>query len=183
MQKTDLVAIYSELRKHLNLSLMAIGLLATCPDLSCLTNCVITLGKFPIPLGYCAEQLCPTGAIPPQDVISNSLVLLVRTIFKESYAALRIYGEETDQWHGKLERQDWYQYLRLMRNSMEHSSLLDPRFDFCENDIKNNLPLVWNGKRLDVAMNGQPIDFDFFSPLDVIDLLAEAEDYILNHMT
>jgi len=182
MDKKDLLGIYSELRNYLDSSLLAIGLLATCPDLPRLKSSSIRFGGLLIPLGYCLERLSPTGKTPPQGVITNSIALLVRTVFKESFAALKIYGEETDQWFGKLERQDWYQYLRLMRNSMEKTSLLDLRFAFTKNDIENNLPLTWNGKRLDAAMNGLPIDFDLFSPSDALDLLAEAEDYILNQM-
>lgn len=182
MTKKELLAIYSELRKYLNVGILATGLLATCEDLGQLRNKIIRLGEVTVPLADCLDRISPTGKPPSKDLIENMLVLLVRTVFKESFGALKMYGEETDQWAGKLERQDWYQYMRMMRNSMEKSSLLDQRFAFTPNDITNNLPIDWNGRRLDPAMNDLAIDFDSFSPLNAMELLDTAEDYIMNEM-
>jgi hypothetical protein len=182
MTKTELLKVYVELRRNLAASLVSAGLLGTCQDLKPLESCVIKLGDLPVPLKQELRYVFPDGPPAPIELRNNFICISVRTVYKEAFQSLNIYAKETGQWRGALKREGWFQFLRIMRNLLEHTPLTDARFHFTDIDKRHNLPLVWRGKRIDVAMDGLPIDFSFFSPSDALNLLADAECYIKNSM-
>jgi len=182
MTKTELLSVYGVLRQFVDTTLISLGLLATCETPNDLATLNVKLGDLVIPLGSRLKSVFPEGQSPSRELRNNFLLLVVRTAFKEAFQALRLYANQTDQWFGALERQNWFQFLRMVRNSFEHSALTDARFGFTENDMAHNLPVSWRGKRLDAEMDGLEIDFSFFSPTDVITLLGDAEQYVRQHM-
>lgn len=184
MDKNEALAVFSALADYIDSTLIATGLLVRSADYSMLRGRSIMLGTVPILLDGALERVRPGGGAPRQSVISNAVCIGVRAALKEAYQALKAYARDTNQLRGGLDKEAWFKFLRLMRNSLEHSSPTCPKFCFRDPrwGMDRDLPMTWSGKTLTAAMDGKLIDKDFFSLTDALALVAAAEDYIIREM-
>ncbi len=53
------------------------------------------------------------------------------------------------------------------------------RFEFNSGDIKR-LPVVWNGKEINLAMKGQDLEPGFFGLVEAWQLFLEYENFVNN---
>lgn len=184
MDKNETLAVFSALADYIDSTLIATGLLVTSGDYTMLRGRSIMLGAVPVLLDGALERVRPGGGTLRQSVISNAVCIAVRAALKEAYQALDAYARDTSQLRGGLDKEAWFQFLRLMRNSLEHSGPTRPTFCFRQpgRDMDRALPVTWNGRTLTAAMHGTPIDANFFSLTDVLALVAAAEGYVITKM-
>jgi len=184
MDKNETLAVFSALADYIDSTLIATGLLVTSGDYTMLRGRSIMLGAVPVLLDGALERVRPGGGALRQSVISNAVCIAVRAALKEAYQALDAYARDTKQLRGGLDKEAWFQFLRLMRNSLEHSGPTCPKFCFRHPrwGMDKYLPVTWSGKTLTGAMDGSPIDVGFFSLTDALALVAAAENYVITKM-
>ena len=90
--------------------------------------------------------------------------MLVRNFTLDYFESLKAYCRETDQ-QSKLKSQPWYQFVRMMRNSLTH----DRHWRFNPHD-KTLLPVSWRGKTIAISMDGDEPDFEFYDWWDACEL-------------
>lgn len=95
----------------------------------------------------------------------------LRTFVTESFEKLRGYCESTGQ-ERLFKRQPWYQFARLVRNSLKHSQ----HWSFNSYDL-TILPTSWHDKSIDAEMNGQEMTWEFFDAFDSLELWDDMYDF------
>ena len=93
--------------------------------------------------------------------------LHLRTFVTESFEMIRLYCEERNE-SNLLKRQSWYQFARMIRNSLKH----DQRWNFNSYDL-SLLPINWNGRIIESTMGNQDITWSFFDSFDALELWDE----------
>jgi hypothetical protein len=93
--------------------------------------------------------------------------LHLRTFVTESFEKIRQFCEEQNE-STSLKRQSWYQFARMVRNSLKHNQ----RWNFNKYDL-SLLPIDWNGKFIDSTMNNQEMTWSFFDSFDALELWDE----------
>lgn len=82
--------------------------------------------------------------------------MALRNMTSDTYEAVYDYCES----HGQLpsmQVQDWYQFARVIRNSLTHTQC----FKF-HSRVLAILPVTWKGRTIDASMNGLEVPFTFF---------------------
>ena len=97
--------------------------------------------------------------------------MMLRNFTLDSFEAVRRYCDETGQ-RTKLLAQDWYQFTRMMRNSLTHTQT----WHFRDYD-RRELPVSWRGKTINESMEGQESDFDFYNWWDGCELWEEINEF------
>ena len=93
--------------------------------------------------------------------------MLLRNFTLDLYEAVQRYCDKTGQ-ASKIRAQPWYQFARMIRNSLTHTQ----RWDFRKADLKV-LPVSWRGKKINASMNGQILSFTFYDWWDGCELYDE----------
>lgn len=88
----------------------------------------------------------------------------LRTFATESFEKTKRYCESTDQVQ-LFKKQPWYQFARMVRNSLKHSQ----HWSFNNYDL-SILPVTWQGKTIEAGMNGKEMTWEFFDPFDSLEL-------------
>lgn len=93
--------------------------------------------------------------------------MLLRNFTLDCFEAVRSYCEETNQ-SDKLKAQTWYEFTRMMRNSLTHTQ----RWHFRKYD-RDRLPVKWRNKTIELAMEDTEPDFNFYDWWDGCELWEE----------
>lgn len=97
--------------------------------------------------------------------------MLLRNLTQESLENLRDYCETTGQ-TSVMTAQPWYQFARMMRNALAH------HYEWHFNNYdKSILPVSWRSKTIDLSMDGQLVDFEFFDWYDGLELWQDMYDF------
>lgn len=135
---------------------------------------------------YCAPQSKPVppeagkfyevgfGGSPDFNVSRAAMEfakMLLRNFTLDSFEAARAYCDETGQL-AELKSQPWYEFTRMMRNSLTHTQ----RWHFRKYD-RDRLPVSWRGKVIDVSMEGTEPDFTFYDWWDGCELWEEMKAF------
>lgn len=97
--------------------------------------------------------------------------MLLRNFTLDTFEAVRAYCEETDQL-SELRSQPWYEFTRMMRNSLTHTQ----RWHFRKYD-KDRLPVKWRDKVIDISMEGTEPTFTFYDWWDGCELWEEMNTF------
>ena len=98
---------------------------------------------------------------------------VIRNCLKETFELVKSYGKETEQ-ADVIRAAPWYQFLRIVRNSLSH----DLRLDFRESDLKH-LPVTWSGLTIDRSMQNGPLQRPgFLSRAKTLELIDAVIDYV-----
>lgn len=100
--------------------------------------------------------------------------MLLRNFTLDSFEAVREYCVETDQM-AQMRSQSWYQFTRMMRNSLTHTQ----RWHFRSSE-RRLLPVSWRDKTIDVAMEGQEPNFTFYDWWDGCELWSEMHAFAVS---
>lgn len=73
---------------------------------------------------------------------------------------------------GALKGSDWYQFARMVRNALAH----DKNWRFKKYD-RSILPVTWNGKTIDEAMDDTEMTWEFFDSYDALELWDVMFDF------
>lgn len=73
----------------------------------------------------------------------------------------------TDQLNNSMQEQDWYEFTRVLVNTMSHSGKLDIYY---EKNLKNKLPITYKNHLITEDMHGKNIP----ATLDLVYELSEA---------
>jgi hypothetical protein len=112
-----------------------------------------------------------TGTLPHPWNVNRATIefskMLLRNFTLDSFEAVRAYCMKEHR-NDDLWKQPWYQFARMMRNSLTHTQ----RFDFRPPELKR-LPVTWRDKAITAEMNGQEPGFEFFDWWDGCELWQE----------
>jgi len=97
--------------------------------------------------------------------------MLLRNFTLDSFEAIKRYCEEMDQVE-KMRAEPWYQFTRIMRNSLTHTQ----RWNFNRYDL-TRLPVTWRDKTVDASMDGHEPDFEFYDWWDGCELWEEMNEF------
>lgn len=100
---------------------------------------------------------------------------VLRNCLKEMFELVKTYGEKTKQTQA-VEKAEWYQFLRMIRNCLSHDMLLD----FRPGDLKR-LPVKWAGITIDASMQGQALP-PTLTRSKSFDLIESVITYAENHV-
>lgn len=100
-----------------------------------------------------------------------------RAALKELFEVTKLYCEATDQ-SDLLVTQSWYQFWRILRNSLSH----DFRLQFREYD-KKQLPIRWGTVKLDASMEGKDLTQGMLSREELVAFLEHVDDFIANKLS
>lgn len=98
--------------------------------------------------------------------------MLIRGLIKESFEVVRTYAKSTQQ-SEKFRGQQWFQFFRLIRNSVSHNFC----FQFGDFD-KKILPVSWRGRTIEKHMEGQPLEVKFLGYEGVWELFFELAQFV-----
>ena len=102
---------------------------------------------------------------------------VLKNCIKEMFELVKAYGLETQQIK-LLRASPWYQFLRMVRNSLSHDFYL--RYN--EHDLKL-LPITWSGLTLTVTMNGSELPMaGFLTRMKVLELMDGVITYVEQHV-
>ena len=94
-----------------------------------------------------------------------------RNLIKESYEVAWSYTRDT-KFRPILKTQPWFHFTRLVRDAITH----DLHFRL-KKELKI-LPVSWNGKTIDIAMDDQEMSENFLDPLITIDLIVAITTFV-----
>ena len=182
MAKTrdELLYTLGIIRWSFTASMVSVWFLNTSPDRQCVEDIPLVFDDiFVAPYNF-AKSMLPIPQNMKDSLLRNFVLLNLRAVIISSYGALKTFGG-TEEVCTALKSQDWFKFLSIFRGSLDHS---DPagvpkwRLGYC----RNRLPVTWRGKTIEASMDGNPIKGNFFGPEDSIQLLADAEDYVEQHI-
>lgn len=102
---------------------------------------------------------------------------VLRNCIKEMFELVKTYGLETNQIK-LLRAAPWYQFLRMMRNSLSH----DFYVRYKEHDLKL-LPITWAGLTLTAAMDGSELPMaGFLTRMKILELMDDVIAYVEQHV-
>ena len=117
-------------------------------------------------------------------IINNFLKRsLLCTTLKDSYDAVHHYCNNGPcNQYGKLRRQDFFQYIRMIRNAMSHG------YRFCFSTMrpkeKNKIfPVKWNNKIITLDHEHQEITDKELEIKDILTFLDKLNDFTKNLLT
>lgn len=101
---------------------------------------------------------------------------VLRGCLKETYELIKLYSEETNQ-NNILKAAPWYQFLRVIRNSLSHNfCLVFNKYD------KSVLPVSWGGLTIDINMDGNELPMAGFLTIEnSLKLIDEVCLYVENN--
>lgn len=97
--------------------------------------------------------------------------LHLRAFVVETFEKLAAHCNLTGQ-SDALRTCDWYQFARMVRNALAHDQTW--RFNKYDRSI---LPVCWNGKTIDLALDGTMMTWRFFGPYDALELWDEMYEF------
>ena len=97
--------------------------------------------------------------------------MALRNMTSDTYEAVFEYCEA----HGQLpsmQAQDWYQFARVIRNSLTHTQFFrfHPR-------VLAILPVTWKGRTIDASRNGIEVPFTFFDWYVGLELFKDIYEF------
>ena len=97
----------------------------------------------------------------------NANRALVRNLIKETFRITQSYCTNSSQ-YDKLENMEWYQFTRLMVNSLSH----DFRWEFRSKDEKF-LPVEYKGISIQLDQKGRNLQMKLQTMVDLVDEIIE----------
>lgn len=117
------------------------------------------------------DQIGPEAA---KETKRNANRAVTRNAMKEAFRLTQAYCEASSQ-EGDLKSQPWYQFARILVNSLSHSF----RLDFRQHDLKK-LPVMYESEILDSTMNGKSVSM----PLSIlVKLLDDIVRFVSNDLS
>ena len=102
---------------------------------------------------------------------------VLRSCLKETYEVLKIECSAEDRMVA-LKRAPWYQFLRMVRNSLSH----DFNLNFRRHD-KTLLPVSWSGLTITEEMDGKELPMlAFLTRVKALELIDEVIEYSEQHL-
>lgn len=96
-----------------------------------------------------------------------------RNLLKEGFRITQSFCQHSGT-EAQLTRQPWYQFARIIVNSLSHNF----RFQFRPHDLKN-LPVNFRGQSIDASQDGQ----SFSMPLEIlVALYDEIVEFVINNL-
>ena len=109
------------------------------------------------------EQIGKHGNQALVETKRNANRFLTRNLLKEAFRITESYCTSTGQ-KNVLQNEAWYQFARIIVNSLSHNF----RLDFRSYD-KTLLPVSFKGIEMTESMNGKPISFKLQVLIDLVD--------------
>ena len=112
-------------------------------------------------------------------ILKNFFTTALRTVVRDSYEAIWQYCKATKE-TGNMELlrdQPWFQFLRVIRDAFSH----DAKWTFYS-QTKKILPIEWGGIKVAPDLEGKKLRFDHIPLTAFFDLLAAAEQFVVEHL-
>jgi hypothetical protein len=99
----------------------------------------------------------------------NANRFITRNMLKEVFRVSQSFAKD-NHLNDLMRNQDWYEYTRVIVNTMSHSGVLDINF---EQSMQKKLPIIYKNHQITESMHGQPIPI-------TMDLLYEITESIIS---
>ena len=172
--KPTLLSQLENAKNNFVLGLAAISLFANPEAFPLLEKSHVEFGKYKVPFKQVSNLLATKA--DREIAIKEFARSQLRALIKESFELIKDYCGNTDQ-SRKFEAEPWYQFARLMRNCLSHSG----RFEFSRYD-KGKLPITWETRTIDAALDRQSLKLNFFGWIQAWELFEEFEDFVNNRL-
>ncbi len=113
------------------------------------------------------DHLAAAGDHAQLETKRNANRALTRNFLKEVFRITQSFCEETGQ-ANKMTAEHWYQFTRILANSLSHNF----RLDYRAHD-KSQLPVTYKNETLDISMDGKPVSMQ-------LSILLSLADEIIN---
>lgn len=130
----------------------------------------------PFPLAEAAKYLKNADETQRQNIQKEFFKMLLRVHLRESFEVIKDYCEASNQ-ANLFKQQDWYDYLRIVRNCFSHNFLIQ-----YNNKDKQSLPICWNGRSLTIQMDGQPLTASILGVDGMFELHKEMRSFVINSL-
>ena len=97
--------------------------------------------------------------------------MALRNLTSDTYEAVFDYCESSGQLTA-MQAQGWYQFARVMRNSLTHTQ----EFRFRPQVLKI-LPVTWKGRTIEASMGGTEVPFTFYDWYVGLELFDEISSF------
>lgn len=136
-------------------------------------------GDIEIQLGPLAKRVLDPDPEQRKRFLRNYETSLVRAIVRESHELILLYCEETGQYK-KYEAASWYQFARIMRNTVSHKE--GGTLRVWPNDLmkKGITTATWSNRTLDTTMVGTALTF---YPPEALELLKDQIDFVASKLS
>jgi hypothetical protein len=165
--KQELIGQLTNAQNSYILGLAALSLFTSSEALDHLRKSNASFGTYSIQFEQVAKLLA--NEADRQVAVKEFLTMLLRALIKESFELVKDYSDNTGQ-SATLKSQPWYQFARLIRNSISHNF----NFEFNAYD-KGLLPVSWKARTITAAHDGQPLPLSFFGYVEAWELFKEFE--------
>ncbi|WLT32327.1 hypothetical protein [Geothrix sp. PMB-07] len=98
-----------------------------------------------------------------------------RNLIKEAFEITKAYAE-VNSLTGQIKQQPWFQFARMIRNSLSH----DLHLRFRNSDLPL-LPVSWQGKTITASMNEHPLPSDLLDPYATWALFEHIYSFVDSH--
>ena len=95
----------------------------------------------------------------------------LRNLTSDAYEATFDHCERTGQLEA-MQSEPWYQFARVIRNSLTHTQ----EFRFRPSVLKN-LPTTWRGREISASMDGSEVPFTFFDWHVALELFDDIYEF------
>ena len=113
------------------------------------------------------DQLAAMGNCAQLETKRNANRALTRNFLKEVFRITQSFCKKTDQ-ANKMAAEHWYQFTRILVNSLSHNF----RLDYRPHD-KSQLPVTYKNETLDISMDRKPVSMQ-------LSILLSLTDEIIN---
>ena len=175
MNKIELLSQLTNAKNNYVLGMAAISLFASPDSYPILTNNHAQFGQYTITFDQVTNLL--QNPVDREIAVKEFLTSQIRALIKESFELIKDYCDDTNQ-TAVFKSQCWYQFSRMIRNCLSHNF----RFEFNKYD-KSLMPVNWNNRTINLAMDGQHLKLDFFGYVETWELFREYQTFVENSLT
>ncbi len=174
MHKTELLAQLENAKNNYILGLAALALFGDSRTYTVLEEARCAFGTHSVEFSQVATllRIDTDRAIAMKEFVN----MLLRIPIKESFELLKNHCAETGQ-APLLQNQPWYEFARVIRNSLSHNF----RLQFRKHD-RSLLPVTWRGRTIELAMDGAHLELSFFGYVQAWELFADFRDFAINRL-
>ena len=176
MTKKDLLDKFENLERNFIIGFQSIAVLSIDTD---------TFFKHPVHIGDVKLDTANLKSALSQKknmelTIDEYSKSVIRTLIRESTEAITSYCNDSNQYN-KIKFNDTFNFARIMRNSFSHNYIF-LFSNYYKTSILNTRSIEWNGKIIELNMEGTSLEKTFFGYRDAITLLNDLRQIIKDEL-
>jgi hypothetical protein len=170
MKKTELIAHLEAARQNATAGLASLAMLSSIEKKPLLEKGSAQFGNFRV--DFYEIALIMRDDAKKVAFTEQFIKLLIRTLVREPYDLIAQYCDSSSQMP-EFKRQDWYKFARFIRDAIARGF----QFEFNTFDKGLGMPAEWKDKTITGALDGQPLDLEYFGMFEAWALFMEMKAF------